>query len=113
MGAAESCLQAMMVEEDQDDDDSPEDLLARFSIDYGVKYGQGGFGVTYQALDTATRPPTLCAVKVIDVSQMSLAKIKREVASASMPAASAAHGSRCGWSRSSKGIIVRGWSHSS
>ena len=30
MGAAESCLQAMMVEEDQDDDDSPEDLLARF-----------------------------------------------------------------------------------
>ena len=52
MGAAESCLQAMMVEEDQDDDDSPEDLLARFSIDYGVKYGQGGFGVTYQALDT-------------------------------------------------------------
>ena len=80
MGAAESCLQAMMVEEDQDDDDSPEDLLARFSIDYGVKYGQGGFGVTYQALDTATRPPTLCAVKVIDISQMSLAKIKREVA---------------------------------
>ena len=79
MGAAESCLQAMMVEEDQDDDDSPEDLLARFSIDYGVKYGQGGFGVTYQALDTATRPPTLCAVKVIDISQMSLAKIKREL----------------------------------
>ena len=45
-----------------------------------MKYGQGGFGVTYQALDTATRPPTLCAVKVIDISQMSLAKIKREVA---------------------------------
>ena len=62
-----------------DASEAAEDLLARFSIDYGVKYGQGGFGVTYQALDTATRPPTLCAVMVIDVSQMSLAKIKREV----------------------------------
>ena len=71
----------MMVEEDQDDDDSPEDLLVALQhrLRREVRPGRLRRDAD-QALDTATRPPTLCAVKVIDISQMSLAKIKREVA---------------------------------
>lgn len=53
-----------------------EELFRRYSIDTGKKYGEGGYGATYPALDNQSKEPL--AVKVIDTRRMKLESIVRE-----------------------------------
>ena len=53
-----------------------DDLFHRYSIDTGKKYGEGGYGATYPAMDNTTKEQL--AVKVIDTRRMKLASIVRE-----------------------------------
>jgi len=53
-----------------------EHLFRCYSIDTGKKYGEGGYGATYPALDNETKEPL--AVKVIDTRRMKLESIVRE-----------------------------------
>jgi len=54
----------------------PLDVFTRFSIDFNKKYGEGGYGATYPAMDNETKQPV--AVKKIDTRRMKLQAILRE-----------------------------------
>ena len=51
-------------------------LLDRFSIDFGHKFGEGGYGATFAAADKATGEKL--AVKIIDTRRMKMEAIKKE-----------------------------------
>jgi len=54
------------------------DVFDQFDIDFAKKYGEGGYGATYPAINKATKEP--CAVKLIDMRRMKPAAIQRECA---------------------------------
>mmetsp|Transcript_4617 Transcript_4617/g.10015 ORF Transcript_4617/g.10015 Transcript_4617/m.10015 type:complete len:459 (-) Transcript_4617:240-1616(-) len=57
--------------------DSPaEELFRRYSIDTAKKYGEGGYGATFPAVDHVTKEAL--AVKVIDTRRMKVESIVRE-----------------------------------
>jgi len=63
----------------QDSEEKTADaLFARYAIDGTHKYGEGGYGATYRAVDTKTGQPL--AVKVIDTRKMKVESVQKECA---------------------------------
>jgi len=60
----------------QKQEEVADELFRRYSIDTGKKYGEGGYGATFPAMDTQTKEAL--AVKVIDTRRMKLESIVRE-----------------------------------
>jgi len=60
------------------EDKTADQLFARYSIDTGKKYGEGGYGATYPGCDAETKEAL--AVKVVDTRRMKLEQIKLECA---------------------------------
>jgi len=54
----------------------PQDMFTRFAIDQAKKYGEGGYGATFAALDKQDGQP--CAVKLIDTRRMRIDAIRKE-----------------------------------
>merc|ERR1719231_2016863 len=57
-------------------DSAPEALFERFTIDRNKKYGEGGYGATFAAVERATGQPLAC--KLIDMRRMREDAIKKE-----------------------------------
>jgi len=54
----------------------PQDLFDKFSVDRTKKYGEGGYGATFAAVERATGQPLAC--KLIDMRRMREDAIKKE-----------------------------------
>jgi len=59
-----------------DKSSKPESLFDKFAIDRSKKWGEGGYGMTYAAVDKATGAPLAC--KLIDMRRMREDAIKKE-----------------------------------
>jgi len=57
-------------------EDKAEAMFKRYSIDTAKKYGEGGYGATFPAIDNETKEAM--AVKVIDTRRMKLESILKE-----------------------------------
>jgi len=55
---------------------SAQDIIERYAIDHTKRFGEGGYGATFAALDRKTNEK--CVVKVIDTRKMKVALIKKE-----------------------------------
>ena len=55
-----------------------DDLFERYSVDFGKKYGEGGYGATFAAKDNRTAEALAC--KIIDSRKMRPDAIKKECA---------------------------------
>ena len=60
-------------------DKAAEALFSRFQIDTSRKFGEGGYGATYAAIDNAaTGAARNCAAKVVNLSKMKLESLQDE-----------------------------------
>jgi len=69
-------LSSLFISDKNKAEEKADELFRRYSIDTNKKYGEGGYGATYPAVDTVTKEKL--AVKVIDTRRMKLESIVRE-----------------------------------